>query len=991
MKFLHTFTKGGLLVAFLMLLGNFALAQRTVKGKVTDAESGEGLIGATVTAVGTTRGAVTDIDGNYSVEVPAGATQLRFAYTGYAEQVIALGASNVVDIALQPGTQLDEVVVVGYGTLKSRELTSSVASIKSAEFNKGNVNDPAALIQGKVAGLVIARPGNDPNGSFNIRLRGLSTTSQNTSPLIVIDGVPAASLRQVDPNDIESIDVLKDGSAAAIYGTRASSGVILVTTKKGQAGKTQVDYNFTTAIDQIAKKLPVLSGDDFVSLAGGERIQANTNTDWTDEITQTGRSFIHGLNMSGGTNKTTYRVSLNYRDVNGIARKTGFNQYNANISLQQKAMADRLTLTVNAGTLTRDADLGFKDAFRYAGVYNPTAPVRSDDAKYKQYGGYHQFIGSFDIFNPVSMIELATNQDRISNLFGNLKGDFQLADGLTISAFYNQTRDTKKHTEFYQRQALYRNPGNNGVGLASEENKTNELFESTLNYDRGFGKVGFKGLLGYSWQEFTDQGFGATGSNILLNELAGNNLGAFVTPYNGQNPPTSYRNPDHRLIAFFGRASLNYDDTYFLTASLRREGSSRFGTNNKWGLFPAVSAGVQLSKLIGGETFDNLKLRAGYGVTGGTPKFGGISTSRVAPLGSFFYDAGQYLLAYGPVGANPNPDLKWEKKADVNIGVDWAVMNYKLSGSVEYYQTNTTDLLYPFNVPVPPNFNPITWLNVGELKNNGIEVLVNLNVIEKEKTNWTTGLTFSTYKTELVDLYQDFKSLQLANVGAPGLNGEYYTRIEKGEAIGNLYMRDYVRIDEDGQYVFRDASGAETKDAGKANYIIAGNGLPKFDLGWTNSLSFGNFDAQLFLRGVFGHSLANEYRVFYESLNSGTKTWNKVKTEYFNSKLTDENTPSSFHVEKADFVRLENVTLGYNFKVPSNSWFTKARLFVNAQNPLVFTKYSGVDPEVRFADPGAVDNGNRDSDDPNPLAPGIDRRSTYFRARTFSLGLNVGF
>ncbi|MCC6459885.1 MAG: SusC/RagA family TonB-linked outer membrane protein [Saprospiraceae bacterium] len=998
MNFLHTFSKGGLLVAVLLLFGNLAMAQRTVKGKVTDAESGEGLIGATVTVVGTTRGAVTDIDGNYSVEVPAGSTQLRFAYTGYAEEEVALSTSNAVDIALKPGTVLDEVVVVGYGTLKSREITSSVASVKAENFNKGNVNDVTALIQGKVAGLVVARAGNDPNGSFNVRLRGLSTTSQNTSPLIVIDGVPAASLRQVDPNDIESIDVLKDGSAAAIYGTRASSGVILITTRKGQVGKSTVDYHFTASVDQIAKKLPLLSGADYVNLAGGDNL--GSNTDWLDEVSQNGRSMIHGLNMTGGTAKTSYRVSLNYRDIEGIAKGTGFSQYNANVSLQQKALDNRLTLSANVGSLTRDADIGFKEAFRYAAVYNPTAPVRSDNATYAPFGGYFQFPGSFDQFNPVAIIEQGTNKDKIGNLFANVKADLQIIPGLTFSVFYNQTRETKKHTEFDLKQAYYRGRGGQGSGLSQEESTTNNLFESTMNYEKKFGKVGLKLLGGYTWQEFTKEGFASgptTGNNagagnILLNELGTYNAGAFVDYYNGLAIPVSFRDPDHRIIAFFGRVNLNYDDTYFLTASLRREGSSRFGVNNRWGLFPAVSAGVALNNFFMGETFNNLKLRVGYGVTGGIPREGALSVDKVGPLGAFFYDNGKYLLAYGPVGTNANPDLKWEKKADVNIGVDWAIMDYKLSGSLEYYQTNTTDLLYPFNVPVPPNFNPVTWLNVGELKNNGIEATINYNAIQRDNLSWNTGLTFSTYHTELVDLYEDFETLPLANVGAPGLNGEYYIQVAKGQPVGNLFVRDFVRINDEGKYVFRDANGAETTDPDKAAKVVAGNGLPKFDLGWTNSVSMGNFDLQFFLRGVFGHSLANEYRVFYESLDPDTKTWNKVNTKYFDTRLKAKNAPSSYQVEKADFVRLENITLGYNVKLPAGSWFTHLRLFVNAQNPFVITGYSGVDPEVRFSDVGSVDNGGRPTleDNPDPLAPGIDRRSTYFRARTFSLGVNVG-
>lgn len=978
-------SRSGLLVALLALLGNFAMAQRTVTGKVTDAENSEALIGATISVVGTPRGAVTDIDGNYSVVVPSGATQLRFSYTGYTEQTITLGASNTVDVAMAAGTKLDEVVVVGYGTLKSREVTGSVTSVKATDFNKGNVNDISQLVQGKVPGLVIARPGSDPNASFNIRLRGLSTTGANSQPLIIIDGVPAASLRQVDPNDIESIDVLKDGSAASIYGTRASSGVIIITTKRGTAGKSSVDYNGTFSFDQIAERLPVLSASEYLSLTGGDNKGADT--DWYDEISRTGRSMNHGLSFSGGSGKTTYRMSLNYRDVQGIAIGNGFKQYNSTMAVTQKALNDRLNLTVNMGTTSRDADLGFTEAFRYATVFNPTAPVRDGNTRY---GGYTQ-IEAFDIFNPVAIIEQNTNKDRNNILFGNIKADLTLVDGLTVGVFYNQGRESLRHTETYDKQSYFRGLSGQGQALTSNETKTNELFESTMNYNREFGKLGFKGLLGYSWQEQTREIFGSAASNVLVDEFGPYNLGAYVNYYQGTTIPGSYRDPDNRLIAFFGRVNFNYDDTYYLTASLRREGSSRFGVNNRWGLFPGISAGIQLNKLLPGETFDNLKLRAGYGVTGAPPGEGRLSKSRFSSLGQFFYDNGQYLLAYGPVGTNPNPDLKWEKKADINIGIDWAIMDYKLSGTLEYYQTNTTDLLYLQNVPVPPNFLPQTWLNVGELKNNGIEASINLQAYDTDNFGWSPGLTFSTYNTQLVDLYSDFDQLSIANVGAPGLNDERYILIEKGEAIGNLYMRDFVRIDDGGNYVFRDANGAETTDPSKANKIIAGNGLPDFDLGFNNNIRFGNWDAQVFFRGVFGHSLANEFRIFYESLNSGTKTWNKVKTKYFDEKLTATNAPSSYHVEKADFVRLENVTVGYTFKLPSDSWFTKLRLFANAQNPLLWSKYSGVDPEVRFVDKGSTDNGNREAEFADPLAPGIDRRSTYFRARTFSVGVNASF
>jgi TonB-dependent starch-binding outer membrane protein SusC len=985
MKFLHTFTKGGLLVAFLMLLGNFALAQRTVKGKVTDAESGDGLIGATVTVVGTTRGAITDIDGNYSVEVPAGATQLRFAYTGYAESVVALGASNVVDMSLKPGTVLDEVVVVGYGTLKAREVTGSVATVKAENFVKGNVNDPAQLLQGKVAGLSISRPGNDPNGGFNIRLRGLSTLGQNSSPLIVVDGVPGFNLNAIDPNDIESMDVLKDGSAAAIYGTRASSGVILITTRKGQAGKSHVEYTGQLSLEGIERRVKSLNEADYLKFVPGavDVTPNGAGTDWLDEVTRSGRTQLHSLNMSGGTNKTTYRATLSYRDVNGIAKGTGFDQYLASLNVQQRALNDRLLLTGNLGITNRQSELGFSEAFRYASIFNPSAPILNADGTYYQPGG-------FETFNPVAIIEQGTNDRDANNYFGNIRADFTLTDGLTLGAFVNRSRQADQTDEFYSKNALYRS-GNRGLARSETFNSYNDLLETTLNYDKNFGKLNFKGLLGYSWQELRAKGWLNQAQGVDVDNFGVNNWSAYADLKLGQYIATSYQNQNN-IIAQFGRINLGWDDTYYLTASLRREGSSRFGENNKWGLFPAVSAGVSLDKWLSGK-INTLKLRAGYGVTGATPRDSYFSIAKVSPSGQTFPLDGTNVPTWGPSGgSNPNADLKWERKSDFNIGVDFGLLDYKLTGSLEYYNSTVSDLIYFLPVPQPNDIFQNTWVNTGKLRNGGVELALTYQATK----NWSTSLVGTAYqRTRLLEFYENFKTLEVGNIGAPGQNGSYYQVVSIADSanlnmLGTFVALDIARVGDDGKYVYFDKDGNETTKKADARKVVAGNALPKFELGWTNNFTFGRFDAQVFLRGVFGHSLANEFRVFYENLGDNNG-FNKVKTEYFNENLKEGNSYNNTHVEKANFLRIENITLGYNFPLPSGSWFSKARVFVNGQQLFTFTNYSGVDPSPRYVDAGSPDNGGRAPVFQDPLVPGIDRRNTYFTTRTFNLGVNLGF
>ncbi len=994
-----------LLLVSLLAMSSFAFAQRTVTGMVKDADGKESLIGASVLAEGTTTGTVTDYDGKFSLNVPAGAKALIFSYTGYNTQRVELGASNNVEVSLKGGTILDDVVVVGYGTLKSKEISSAVTSVKAEDFNKGNINDPVQLLQGKVAGLSISRPGGDPNGGFNIRMRGLSTIGANTEPLVVVDGVPGASLSSIAPNDIATIDVLKDGSASAIYGTRGSSGVILITTKKGVSGKTSIEYDGFLSSESIDRTIPITTAAEFRSLKGVDR---GATTDWFKEITRTALTQNHNLALAGGIKNTAYRLSFNYIDAQGVTLNDGYKRLLGRLSVSQKALNDKLTIGADLSVSNKAATYGFSEAFRYATIYNPTAPVRDDTSAIgKKYGGYSQSEG-FDYYNPKAIIEQNSSVGNIINILANIRADYELAKGLKVGVAYAQTREKGLYSEYYSKFSYFRGIDQNGYARQKQEDSNSELFSATGTYDGNIAdKLRMNLLGGYEFQEFTYNGFALEGGNILTNVFAENNIGAALGFKKGLGLVSSYKNTN-RLIAFFGRAVFSYDDTYNLTASLRREGSSRFGANNKWGVFPAVSASVALNKLFSIKAIDNLKLRVGYGVTGAIPGSSYLSLQRFGPTGNFYYK-GDFIPSYGPV-SNPNPGLKWETKAETNFGLDFAFLNYRLTGTLDYYTRSTKDLIYYFPVPVPPNLFSNTWANVGELRNTGLELSLNYNVIKKKDASWTIGVNFTkNISTKLVSLstsalkFGDGASgtqfADLGNVGAPGLNGINMIRVQEGQPIGQIYgFTSDGKYDTNGKAIYKDIDGfdANGKKTGipdgkidDADKSVIGNGLPKYLLGLNNSVNFGNFDASIFLRAVLGHDLVNENRVFYELNNASRNSDNRVKTKYWSPdrKVADFN---SYYVEHADFLKIDNVTVGYTFKLPVGSSINRLRLYVSANNLATFTNYTGVDPEVRYGDRGSVDNGGRPSLTQDPLVPGIDRRYYYYRTRSFVVGLNIG-
>jgi len=992
----NLFSKSSLTLILLAALTNFAaLAQRTVTGTVTDTK-GETLVGATVLVTGTQKGTVTDVDGKYSIEVPSGSTSLTFSYTGSDPQTVAIGASNVVDVKLVPNALLEGVTIVstGYGQLKSKEVSSAIVNVRSEDFVKGAVNDPVGLLQGKVAGLEVSRGSGDPNGSYTILLRGVSTAIGNPQPLIVIDGIPSLDLNTIDPNDIDAIDVLKDGSASAIYGTRGSNGVLLVTTKKGKSGTPTVEYNAQVNTEKLANHVQVMDAATYKA-AGGKDL--GSATDWYDAITQTALSHIHNLAISGGVGKTAYRASLNYRNVQGIQLHTGNQTLNAHLSLTQKALNDKLTLTGLLSITGVDARLGNNTAFRLAGSTNPTEPIYSADPQYAVYGGFYQQAGSFDNYNPRALLEQESATGNLKNNVYAVKADYEIVPGLTLGAVYSKNYNDYLYKSYAGKQDAFTNFGK---GQASQQTFNNEqdLFNTTLNYKLALdAKTNISLLGGYEYQEQNSNGYGLTAGNFFSDAAGVDGIQNAQDIGNGLATSFSYKN-QNKVISFFGRANVGYDDTYNFMFSLRRDGSTVFGPNNKWGIFPAGSFSVNLGKLLAIKDVDLLKLRVGYGLTGALPPRGGLSQSTVGQQSNQFPVNGTFLPVYGPT-QNANPDIRWEKKAEFNAGVDFSLM-HNLTGSIDYYNRNISDLLYTYSVSSTKYLFTSLTANVGTLQSSGIEMALAYTPFKTKDLKWVTQLNFVyNLSDKLISLSQgdlQFGSggvAYLANAGSPGLNSTNYERLAEGQPIGQIWGFKYAGPDASGNPLYYAADGSTNLGKNLSpvkDGNVLGHGLPDYRLDWNNSFNFSGFDAAFSFRGVFGFNLINENRVFYENNNpSSIQTYNRTYTKYWDPKLTVSDFNSS-QVEKGDFLQLASLSFGYTIPMPKGSVFTKVHPYVSANNLFYITGYTGVSPEPKYFDTNnqgfnGVSNGT------NYLTPGIDRRSNYFTTRSFSLGVNVGF
>ena len=966
-----------------------ALAQQKVTGKVKDS-SGEPVIGASVVVKGNnTMGTITDFDGNFMLDVPAKSV-LVISYIGYVTQEVPTAGKNSLEIVLKEDTKtLDEVVVIGYGTQRKGDVTSSVASVKADNFVKGAVKDVGQLIQGKVAGLAITNPNGDPTGSTQIRLRGTNTIGgANTAPLVLIDGIPG-ELGTVAPEDVESVDVLKDGSAAAIYGTRGTNGVILITTKQAKGVDiNQVEYNGYVSTSLIAKKLDMLNADEFRTLYPDQ--DHGADTDWIDEISRTPVSHVHNLSLMGGNSKTNYIANLNYASRQGIMKKSDFESFQGRIEVTHRMFDDKLKLKFGLfGKKNQMESTTSGGSFR-GWVYgqatrrNPTDPVRNED------GTWNENVSKFEYENPLALLYEAEGNVKKTQLRYNGNIVYNPIKDLTLSAVFSYIRDNmnRGYGETLSHISALRD-GLAGWSSVGAYTKMEKLMELTAQYNKEIGAHKFSVLGGYSYNETDFEELWIDNYGFQDDYFGGwHNIGIGSALKDGKANIGSKKTPTN-LIGFFGRATYSFKNRYLLMGALRYEGASQlWGTDNAWGLFPSVSVGWRITEeafMKNQKIFDDLKLRVGYGVTGSQPKdpFLGVAMLK---YGSYAFVNGNWVQTIVPA-SNPNPDLKWEEKKETNIGLDFVSWGGRLSGSIDYYNRDVDGLIYEYGVPTPPNLYNKTMANGGTMRNRGVEVLVTVVPVQNKDFEWSTTGTFSLNSNKLISLSGSiFKSdYDYFNTGTVEYSGQVADshRVQVGESIGNFYGFKVVDVDSEGRWIYEDRNGelVNYKDfthAPEDKHVI-GNGLPKWYAGWNNTLRYKNFDLNVTMRGAFGFQIINGGRMNYENVKN-SRFENRLKSVndlvFGKHTLSSEVEPefNSYYVENGDYWKIDNITLGYSFG-QVGKYIKSLRVYGSVLNALTITGYKGIDPEVST----------------DGLTPGYDTRDRYPSVRSFTFGVNVKF
>jgi TonB-linked SusC/RagA family outer membrane protein len=980
-----------LLIPWLFASGYLLAQGIPVSGKVTDAKEGTPLPGVSVSVAGTSTGSITDAGGRYQLTVPANGKMLVFKFTGMQTVEMPLNGRSTLDIQMQSAeVGLNEVVVVGYGTQRKGDVTSAIASVKSDHFVKGAVRDAAQLIQGKVAGLTVSTPSGNPTANTQIQLRGITTLKAGTSPLVLIDGIPG-TLNTVAPEDIESIDVLKDGSAAAIYGTRGTNGVILITTKKLHGNmRPTLQYDGYVSVQTIARRPEFLTGDDYRRYIkeGIDFVDYGTSTDWLKEITRTPVSHTHNLTFQGGSATTNVTASLNYRNWEGLFLNSNNKQVTGRADVNHIMLDGKLKANLNLITRSRTYWSGvdvssFSDGtsfnnyvYRQALIRNPTDSVRDANGNWLERNIYF-----YD--NPVAylMESYGQNDEREIRMNGSLTLEPVRDLRLKLLLSGNKWSETRGYAETKKHVSTVKN-NRNGYASRGTSDRRDNLLELTGEYAHSFNKHRVSLLGGYSYQDNTRENFYMENWDFPTDQYSYNSMETGNALKRGDALMGSFKDK-WKLIGFFGRLSYNWDDKYLLLASVRHEGSTKFGKNNRWGTFPAVSLGWRISKesFMSGLTWmDDLKLRAGFGVTGTIPD-DLYASLRSFNYGNRFLVNGVWVQGLDPV-RNPNADLRWEKKEEFNLGLDFSLLNSRIYGSIDAYRRLTKDALFDYQVPVPPYPMPQIVANAAQIRNTGLEVLLNIVPVRTKALEWTSGINYSTNKNVLVSLASNSFATTNDYFDA-GYTGEPIQeathRVQVGKPIGNFYGYKSVGIDDNGRWIIEGKDGKPVASADKSpdDKKVLGNGLPKHYLGWNNTVQYKHFDLSITMRGAFGFQILNFQRLFYE--NPKIVQYNMLKTAfdkvYGKTRLNDDLALVSYYIENGDYWKVDNITIGYNFNTSRLRYIQNARVYVAALNLATITGYKGIDPEV-----------NRTG-----LAPGDDERDKYPTTRTFTLGVNLIF
>ena len=977
-----------LLSSALLLVSTLTFAQSKVSGTVKDA-NGEPLIGVSVMEVGTNNGAVTDVNGNYTLNVKPGA-KLKLSYIGFTPQMVKAGSNSQI-VLQEDNTALNEVVVVGYGTMRRKDVTSSITTVKAEDLNQGVFTDPGQMLQGKVPGLVVSSTA-DPNGSPTITLRGASTLRTGAmSPYYVVDGIPGVDISIVSPEDIESIDVLRDATATAIYGSKAANGVIIITTKKGSKERTNVTYNGYVAIDNILKKYDVCTADDLRQYAKDNNItlkDGGANTDWQDEVLRTGISHNHNINISGGNGSTSYMISGDLRKREGVIKMTGFGRFNVRSLVSTKTLKDHLTISIGAnmmygkhfGVPSGNEGASVLDAMNY---YSPTNAVKNADGTWTVGSGSKNY-------NPLALMEENKSETvwKRNQFVG--KTALELWKGLVWNVNYSWSNYQSTYSAYNTRNSQLEGIGNkNGQATRNTYFGREQTFETYLNYNFKAGKNRFDLMAGYSWEEKkNNDGFGLSVEGYYNDDLGWYNMSYAQTILGVQNSVQSGYLEKVRNISFYGRVNYSFDSRYMLQATIRRDGSSVFGKNNRWGTFPSVSAAWNITEekfMQNQHIFDNLKLRAGYGISGNAMGFDVYSSyNTYGASGTFVYD-GKTYRTYGAT-KNANPDLKWESTGMLNIGLDFAFLKGRLNGTVEVYHKKTKDLIWSY--PVSTTQYIYGWIdaNVGEMTNKGIEFTLNAVPVRTKNFMWSTTLNLSHNKNTVDKMQNEIFHTTNLTQGDPmvaGVSADGWTqRIMEGEPIGTFYTYQYAGIvngrseyyvlDENGN-----RTGETTNNPSLKDRSITGCAQPKLNAGWNNTLTYKNWSLNAFITGVFGNDVYNSARAHYTSAQMFSDGKNVLK-EFLNNPASDASgsLPSDRFIEKGSYVRLQTLSLSYTFRNCFNDWIQDLTLYGTANNLFTITNYKGLDPEVNM---GGID-------------PGIDYRwSRYPHTRTFMVGVKINF
>ncbi|TDH24217.1 TonB-dependent receptor [Segetibacter sp. 3557_3] len=989
-----------------LLCSLFSFAQqKTLTGKIIDQETGQPLQGVTVAVKGSAATVVSNATGEFSIVVPSNDAVLEISYVGYATQQVRPGAQSTITVSLvNANKQLGEVVVVGYGTQRRKDITGSVTSLRPEDFNKGVVLTPQALLQGRAAGVNVTPNSGRPGGAAAIRIRGGTSISANNEPLYVIDGVPLTlnnnrqttigqvslpifnqegvnPLNSINPSDIASMEILKDASATAIYGSRGANGVVIITTKKGQKGRTSTTYDTYVGISKVAKKYDVLSADAYRQFMKDNNITNFTdkgaNTNWQDQIYRTAFSQNHNLSISGGSENTTYRGSVGYTSQKGIIISSGIQNFTGRINLNHRAINNKLLIEMNlSGAQVEEdnapisSDQGgeggnmFKDAIRF----NPTYPV------YDATGNYSQ-INAF-IVNPVSYAEQIEDFRTTRRNLGNVSATYNFIKPLSLNVNLGYSFEGQDGKAYVPRA----NPlGNSFGGLANlqESKEWSKILEITGKFERQLNDDNYINLIGgYSYQDFTNEGSRDRVSNFISDEFRYNNIGAGAT----RDAITSYKEKS-QLISFYSRLNYNLMDRYLLTLTVRRDGSSKFGLNNKWGTFPSGSLAWRISNegFFKKDGFVNdLKLRLSYGITGNQEIPNLASQATLGPSTT------NYVIGTTPITAivperYANPDLKWEETAQANIGIDYQLLDNRIYGSLDFYKKNTTDLLLSFAIP-SPSVVTTQLANVGEVENKGVEFTIGSRIIDRKDFGWKVDFNIAANRNKVLSLSSNVWSTKIIRnytVSGFGFTAVNSQAIIPGEPLGTFYGPKFMGL-KDGVQQFEDLDKSGAFSAA-SDVTIIGNSQPDFTFGLGNNFFYKNIDFSFFIRGVQGNDVFNNtaldaqriqilpgQNVLAAALNEGIKYG---QAAVYSSKW----------IEDGSFIRLDNLSLGYNFNITKIPVLKNARIYFTGQNLFLITRYTGLDPEVVSSVPGTGESPR-----------GIDFFS-YPRARTYMIGASVTF